>query len=65
MLKKNQDKDGNKLDKRKKYEEKEMYNWYVEYVRKLLNIDSMDDIEFIDFNWGQATEIQFEYKTHK
>ena len=28
MLSNNQDTDGNKLDKRKKYKEKEMYDWY-------------------------------------
>lgn len=28
MLSKNQDTDGNKLDKRRKYKEKEVYDWY-------------------------------------
>lgn len=64
MLLKNQDTDGNKLDKRKKYKEKEIYDWYVDYIKKLLDIEYMHNVKFIDFNFGQATDIQFEYKEH-
>lgn len=64
MLSKNQDADGNKLDKRKKYQEKEVYDWYIDYIKKLLDIQYMDNVQFIDFNFGQATDIQFEYKEH-
>ena len=64
MLSKNQDADGNKLDKRKKYKEKEMYDWYIDYIKKLLDVEYMNDVKFIDYNFGQATYIQFEYKEH-
>ena len=64
MLSKNQDTDGNKLDKRKKYKEKEVYDWYVDYIKKLLDIKYMNNVKFIDFNFGQATNIRFEYKEH-
>ena len=66
MLSKNQDTDGNKLDKRKKYKEKEKetYDWYIDYIKKLLDIKYMNNVKFIDFNFGQATNIQFEYKEH-
>lgn len=64
MLSKNQDTDGNKLDKRKKYKEKETYDWYVNYIKRLLGIKYMNNVKFIDFNFGQATNIQFEYKEH-
>ena len=64
MLSKNQDTDGNKLDKRKKYKEKEVYDWYIDYIKKLLDIEYMNNVKFIDFNFGQATNIQFEYKDH-
>lgn len=64
MLSKNQDADGNKLDKRKKYKEKEVYDWYVNYIKRLLCIKYMNNVKFIDFNFGQATNIQFEYKEH-
>ena len=64
MLSKNQDTDGNKLDKRKKYKEKETYDWYIDYIKKLLDIEYMNDIKLIDCNFGQATNIQFEYKEH-
>lgn len=64
MLSKNQDADGNRLDKRKKYKEKKMYDWYIDYIKKLLDIEYMNDVKFIDFNFGQATNIYFEYKEH-
>lgn len=64
MLSKNQDADGNKLDKRKKYKEKETYDWYIDYIKKLLDIEYMNNVKFIDYNFGQATNIQFEYKEH-
>ena len=64
MLSKNQDADGNKLDKRKKYKEKEIYDWYINYIKELLDVEYMNDVKFIDYNFGQATYIQFEYKEH-
>lgn len=64
MLSKNQDADGNKLDKRKKHKEKGIYDWYINYIKELLDIEYMNDVKFIDFNFGQATYIQFEYKEH-
>lgn len=65
MLSKNQDKDGNKLDGRKKYEEKQMYDYYIGSLKELLGIEEMENVQFIDFNFGQATEIEFKYKSHK
>ena len=59
-LKKNK----NKLGKRKKYKEKETYDWYLDYIKKLLDIEYMNNVKFIDYNFGQATNIQFEYKEH-
>ena len=50
MLSKNQDADGNKLDKRKKYKEKETYDWYIDYIKKLLDIEYMNNVKFIDYN---------------
>ena len=41
-----------------------MYDWYVNYIKKLLDIEYMNNVKFIDFNFGQATNIQFEYKEH-
>lgn len=64
MLSKNQDTDGNKLDKRRKYKEKEIYDWYVNYIKEFLDIEYMNDVKFIECDFGQATDIQFEYKEH-
>lgn len=64
MLSKNQDTDGNKLDKRKKHKEKEIYDRYINYIKEFLDIEYMNDVKFIECNFGQATDIQFEYKEH-
>lgn len=61
MFRKNKDDDGNKLDGRKKYKEKETYEHYINMIKKYLGIDSMDNISFIDYNFGEATEIEFTY----
>lgn len=63
MLKQNTDKDGNKLDKRKHYDQKDSYNFYVDYVNNLLGIE-MEDISFVTFNFSEAEEIRFTYKGH-
>lgn len=65
MLSKNQDLDGNKLDKRKKYEEKDAYEWYTNYVSELLGIETMSDVKFIEYLYGDSTTIQFIYKSHR
>lgn len=62
MKKKNQDKDGNKLDGRKSYPEKTNYEYYIGHIKKLLEIDSMDNIVFLDYNFGEACHIDFDYK---
>ena len=62
MLSKNQDTDGNKLDKRKKYKEKETYDWHIDYIKQILGIEYINNVKFLDLNFGQATHIQFEYK---
>lgn len=64
MLKDDKDNDGNKLDKRKKYEEKTMYEYYIGVIEGLLKI-KMEDVHFIDYNFGQSTEIEFTYLDHK
>ena len=37
---------------------------YIYYIKKILYIDHMNDVKFFDYNFGQATDIQFEYKEH-
>lgn len=61
MLSKGVDKEGNKLDGRKSYKEKDIYNYYIGYIKDLLGIDSMDNVEFIDYNFGEATIVKFDY----
>lgn len=64
MKKENKDADGNKLDGRRGYKEKDIYNYYIKHVEELLGIEGITDISFIGYNWGQATEIEFKYLEH-
>lgn len=65
MKKKNQDKDGNKLDGRRSYPEKTNFEYYIGYIKDLLGIDNMEDIEFYDYNFGEGCHISFTYKNNK
>jgi hypothetical protein len=61
MLKDNKDKEGNKLDRRKKYNEIEIFNWFKETVGKVLGIEDIVITGMIDYNFGQGLFIEFEY----
>lgn len=65
MMKENKDNDGNKLDGRKSYKEKGIYEYYIGIIKDLLGIEEMNDVEFIDFNFGEANIIRFTYLGHK
>ena len=64
MKKENKDNDGNKLDGRKSYKEKNNYEYYISTIKKMLDIEEMNNITFIDFNFGEATIINFAYLDH-
>ena len=59
MLKSGTDMDGKKLDKRKKYKEKEYFNYVTDHVSKLLDVD-VTITGIMDFNFGEANIIEFE-----
>lgn len=65
MLYKKTDKDGNKLDGRKSYKEKDVYNYYISTIKELLNIDDMEDINILDYNFGEAAHVEFTYLDHR
>lgn len=64
MLKNNKDSDGNKLDKRKKYEEKSCFEFIRDHVKEILGISDIEITSIIDVNWGQANDIEFSYLDH-
>lgn len=64
MIKNNKDSDGNKLDKRKKYEEKSCFEFIRDCVKEILGIPDIEITSIIDVNWGQANQIEFSYLDH-
>ena len=64
MVKNNKDSDGNKLDKRKKYEEKSCFEFIRDHVKEILGISDIEITSIIDVNWGQANDIEFSYLDH-
>ena len=64
MVKNNKDNDGNKLDKRKKYQEKSCFEFIRDYVKEILGISDIEITSIIDVNWGQANDIEFSYLDH-
>lgn len=64
MLKKGEDKDGNKLDKRKKYEEKTCFEYLQSIIGKYLGIENIKIDEIIEYNFGEGMEFIFNYRNH-
>lgn len=64
MFKKGEDKNGNKLDKRKKYEEKTCFEYLQSTVGKYLGIENIQIDEIIEYNFGEAMEFKFNYRNH-
>lgn len=64
MLKKGEDKDGNKLDKRKKYEEKACFEYIQSIIGKYLGIENIKIDEIIEYNFGEGMEFIFNYQNH-
>lgn len=64
MLKNGTDSEGNKLDKRKKYEEKTWYEYINEDISRLLGEDITIE-EIINFNYGEGYEYFFKYNDKK
>ena len=65
MLEEGKDKEGKKLDKRKKYKEKYTFQYLESYLQTLLGIDC-HITKFMIFGYGvEAYEIQFSYLDHE
>lgn len=65
MIKENKDNDGNKLDHRKKYEEKNSFNYLYNKLKQYLGIEDFEIIEILEYGfYGTAMEVEFTYKNH-
>lgn len=65
MLEDNIDTDGNKLDKRKKYPQKEAFDYCTHQVNRYCGIDDCVITAIMDFNLGAAYEIEFTSHEHR
>lgn len=65
MLRNNKDADGNKLDKRRKYEEKDTFTFLQEHLNDLFEVDDLVITKIMDYNFGEAGEIEFTSQGHK
>ena len=59
MLKNGEYKDGSKIDKRKKYEEKERFEFLLQSMRKIFGRDDLIINEILDYNYNKGWEIGF------
>ena len=59
MLRKNADSDGDKLDMRKKYPEKETYNIFIKDLQRYLGIEDMVITEVSHINFDNTYGIEF------
>lgn len=64
MLKSKTDKDGNKLDMRKKYPEKSAFEYLQSKIGNILGIEDFKINEILSYNYGEAYEIRFSYLDH-
>lgn len=63
MIHTNEDADGNKLDKRKKYEEKSCFEYVRDYMKEILGVN-LEITSIISVNWGRGNDIEFSYLGH-
>ena len=58
-LERNEAPDGEKLDKRRSYDEKESYNYLVDKLKKIFNREDIELIKIYDYNFSEAWEYIF------
>lgn len=64
MVEKNEDDDGNKLDKRKKYKEKDTFNYICDVIKRYLGLEDFKIINIFDYNFNQGKHIEFSSHNH-
>ena len=58
-LERNEAPDGEKLDKRRSYDEKVSYNYLVDKLKKIFNREDIELIKIYDYNFSEAWEYIF------
>ena len=58
-LERNEAPDGEKLDKRRSYDEKESYNYLVDKLKKIFNREDIELIKIYNYNFSEAWEYIF------
>jgi hypothetical protein len=61
MLKENKDEEGNKLDRRRKYDKIETFKWFKKNVEKVLDVENIVITGMVDYNFSQGLFIEFKY----
>ena len=64
MMKSKTDKDGNKIDMRKKYTEKSVFEYLQTCIKDLLGIEDFKIDEISSYNYGEAVIVNFSYLDH-
>ena len=64
-LKTGLDSNGKKIDKRKKYDDKNLYNYMVEFIGDILGLDDFELESISDYNFGEAYIFKFTSHGHK
>ena len=64
MVEKNEGDDGNKLDKRKKYKEKDTFNYICDVIKRYLRLEDFEIINIFDYNYNQGKHIEFSSHNH-
>ena len=64
MVEKNEDDDGNKLDKRKKYKEKDTFNYICDGIKRYLGLEDFKIINIFDYNFNQGKYVEFSSHNH-
>lgn len=64
MIKNKKDKDGNKLDGRKNYDEKACFNILKEKMKEFLGVE-IEITCIMNYNFGEAWDVYFEAQGHK
>lgn len=65
MIDKGVDKDGNKIDKRKNYREKNLHKHFTDYLQKILGIDDIQIHHISDWNLGEGKFVYFMSHNHQ
>lgn len=65
MLKRSEDSEGRKLDKRRKYSEKCAFEHMQDLLRTMLCADDLSITNILEYNFGEGWDVYFSYADHE